>query len=60
MKKSFAIYTIDEQIYTEENNGILKTIPEKVIKIHRVFGIPIKRVYAEKIKIYKLPSSATS
>lgn len=60
MKKQFAIYTIDEIVYTEKNNGVLKSMPEKVIKIHRFLGIPIKRLYAEKIEVQKIPSSSTS
>ena len=60
MKKQFAIYTIHEIVYTEKNNGVLKTMPEKVIKIHRFLGIPIKRLYAEKIEVQKISSSSTS
>ena len=60
IKKPFAIYTVNETTYSEENNGVLKQYPKILLRVHRVFGIPIKRTYAEQIKLHKIPTSSTS
>ena len=51
MKKQFAIYTIDETTHVNNEVGVFKSVPEKITRIHKIFGIPIFRIYAEKITI---------
>ena len=51
MKKPFALYTIDEVTHVHNEVGVFKSVPEKIIRVHKIFRIPIFRVYAEKITI---------
>jgi hypothetical protein len=59
MKKPFAIYTIDEIVYSEKNDKVFKQMPDKLLKVHRIFGIPILRIFAEKIEQVKIPTQST-
>lgn len=34
-------------------------MPDKLLKIHRILGVPILRIYAEKIEFTKVPTAST-